>query len=157
MLGARLYDWLKAFHVLMAIVWVGGALALQVLAIRTLRANDPERVRTCAGESEVVGARIFAPASLVLLLLGIAMVIKEPAWTFGQFWILAALAMFAFSFASGIFYLGPQSGKLKRMYEAEGPDAPGASALIRKLFLISRIELTLLVLIVFDMVIKPGR
>ena len=156
MLGVRLYDWLKAFHILMAIVWVGGAIAMQVLAIRTLRANDPERIHTFAGESEFVGTRIFAPASLLLLILGIAMVIEEPAWTFGQFWILAALAMFAFSFVSGMFFLGPRSGTLKRMYETEGSNAPGAPALIRKLFLISRIELVLMVLIVFDMVIKPG-
>jgi len=153
---AALYEWLKAFHVLMAIVWVGGAIALQVLAVRTMRTNDPERLRVFAGEVEFVGTRIFTPASLILLLLGIWMVIDEPAWTFGQFWILAALAMFAFSFVSGAFYLGPQSGKLKRLYEAEGSTAAAAPGLIRKLFVVSRIELVLMVLIVFDMVIKPG-
>ena len=42
------------------------------------------------------------------------------------------------------------------MYETEGQDAPGAPALIRKLFLVSRIELVLLMLIVADMVLKPG-
>ena len=42
------------------------------------------------------------------------------------------------------------------MYDTEGPDAPGAPALIQKLFLVSRIELALLVLIVADMVLKPG-
>jgi hypothetical protein len=64
--------------------------------------------------------------------------------------------MFAFSFVSGAFYIGPQTGKLKKMYEAEGTEAPGAPALIRKIFVISRIELVLLILIVFDMVLKPG-
>jgi uncharacterized membrane protein len=156
MLAEGIYDWLKSLHVLMAILWVGGAATIQVLAIRTTRANDPERLRTLAGEIEFIGTRIFTPASLLLLILGIWMVIDAPAWTFGQFWILAALAMFAFSFVSGAFYLGPQSGKLKKMYEAEGASAPGAPALIGKLFLVSRIELVLMVLIVFDMVIKPG-
>jgi hypothetical protein len=70
--------------------------------------------------------------------------------------VLAAIAMFAFSFVSGAFFLGPQSGKLKQMYDAEGTNAPGAPALIRRLFLVSRIELVLMVLIVFDMVLKPG-
>jgi hypothetical protein len=70
--------------------------------------------------------------------------------------VIAALAMFAFSFVSGAFYLGPQSGKLKRLYEAEGANAAGARELIGKLFLVSRIELVLMVLIVLDMVIKPG-
>jgi hypothetical protein len=42
------------------------------------------------------------------------------------------------------------------MFEAEGANSPGAAALLRKVFLASRIELVLLVLIVADMVIKPG-
>jgi uncharacterized membrane protein len=153
---AAVYEWLKAGHILMAIVWVGGAVALQVLATRTMRAQDPERLRIFAGEVEFVGTRIFTPASLLLLLFGIWMVIDSPAWEFTQFWVIAALAMFAFSFVSGAFYLGPQSGKLKKMYEAEGANAAGARELIGKLFLVSRIELVLMVLIVLDMVIKPG-
>lgn len=153
---AALYEWLKTGHILMAIVWVGGAVALQVLATRTMRADDPERLRIFAGEVEFVGTRIFTPASLLLLLFGIWMVIDSPAWEFTQFWVIAALAMFAFSFVSGAFYLGPQSGKLKKLYEAEGPNAAGARELIGKLFLVSRIELVLMMLIVLDMVIKPG-
>jgi hypothetical protein len=84
------------------------------------------------------------------------MVIDEPAWTFGQLWILAALAMFAYSFLSGLLYIGPQSGKLKKIYETEGVESPAGVALLRRLFVMSRIELVLLVLIVFDMVLKPG-
>jgi uncharacterized membrane protein len=156
MLAVELYEWLKTFHILMAIVWVGGAIAIQVLAIRIVNEGDPVKMASFAGEVEFVGMRVFAPASLILFGLGVWMVILEPAWTFGQFWILAALAMFAYSFVSGVFYLGPQSGKLKKMYEAEGPTAPGAPAIIRRLFLVSRIELVFLVLIVADMVIKPG-
>jgi uncharacterized membrane protein len=154
MIAAGVYEWLKAFHVLMAVVWVGGAIMLQVLAVRTMRANDPKRLRMFAGEIEFVGTRIFMPASLILVILGVVMVIDR--WAFDQFWIIAAIAMFAFSFVSGAFYLGPQTGKLKKLYETEGTDAAGAPVLIRKLFVVSRIELVLLVLIVFDMVLKPG-
>ena len=154
MIGAGVYEWLKSLHVLMAIVWVGGAIALQVLAVRTMRARDPERLRIFVGEVEFVGTRIFTPASLILLILGIIMVIDR--WAFEQFWIVAAIVMFAFSFVSGAFYLGPNSAKLRKMYEAEGANAAGAPELIRKLFLVSRVELVLMVLIVFDMVLKPG-
>ena len=154
MIGAGVYEWLKALHVLMAIVWVGGAIVLQILAVRTMRAKDPERLRYLAGEIEFVGTRIFTPASLILLILGIVMVIDR--WAFEQFWIVAAIAMFAFSFVSGAFYLGPNSAKLRKMYESEGSNAAGARELIGRLFVVSRIELVLMVLIVFDMVLKPG-
>jgi hypothetical protein len=83
------------------------------------------------------------------------MVIESPAWTFGQFWILAALAMFVYSFVSGAFYLGPKSARLKKMFETDGPSA-ATTAMINRMFVVSRIELVLLVLIVFDMVLKPG-
>jgi uncharacterized membrane protein len=153
---ADLYLWLKAFHVMLAIVWVGGAIVLQVLAIRIVRADDARVLRTFAGQVEFVGSRIFAPASGLLLVLGVWMVVITPAWSFTQLWIVAALVMFAYSFVSGAFYLSPQSGRLKRMYEEHGDEAPGAPGLINRLFLASRIELVLLVLIVFDMVLKPG-
>jgi hypothetical protein len=156
MLAARLYDWLLAFHILMATVWVGGNILMQVLAVRINRERDPMKTAQFLGDVEWVGTKVFAPASGLLLLLGIAMVIKEPAWTFGQLWVLAAIAMFAYSFLTGLLYLGPQSGRLKKLYEAEGPTAAAAPAIIRRLFLASRVELVLLVLIVFDMVLKPG-
>ena len=60
------------------------------------------------------------------------------------------------SFLSGFFYLGPQSGRLKQIYQTEGVESPAATALLGRLFLASRIELVLLILIVLDMVLKPG-
>jgi uncharacterized membrane protein len=155
MLAAELYDWLKAFHVLFAVIWVGGGITLQVVAIRLRRENDHARMAAFAGDVEWIGGRVFAPASGLVLILGIWMVIDQPAWTFGQFWILAALAMFAYSFVNGAFVLGPQAGRLKTMFETEGP-SPATTALVNRLFVLSRIELVLLVLIVFDMVLKPG-
>src|ERR1051325_1200241 len=118
MVAADLYLWLKAFHVLMAVTWVGGAITLQILAVKITRSEDRELLRSYTGLVEFVGTRIFTTASLILLALGIWMVIDSPAWDFGQFWVLAAIAMFAFSFVSGAFFLGPQSGKLKEMYDA---------------------------------------
>src|SRR5512134_3875726 len=140
----------------MAVVWVGGNVVLQVLAVRMARSNDGARMAAFAGEVQWVGNHVAAPASGLLLILGIWMVIDEPAWTFDQLWILAALGMFAFSFLSGILFLGPSSGRLKRIYGSEGVDSPNATALLNRLFLVSRIELVLLILIVFDMVLKPG-
>jgi uncharacterized membrane protein len=51
MLAATLYSWLKFFHILMAIVWVGGGIATQVLAIRITRQNDPAKIAMFVGGS----------------------------------------------------------------------------------------------------------
>lgn len=61
MLGAELYDWLKFGHTLMAIIWVGGAIAIQVIAMRIVGQNDPVKRAGFAGDVEFVGTRIFTP------------------------------------------------------------------------------------------------
>jgi uncharacterized membrane protein len=43
MLALTWYDWFKAGHVIVAVLWVGGGATLALLAIMTLRMNDPIR------------------------------------------------------------------------------------------------------------------
>jgi uncharacterized membrane protein len=154
-LAVTLYLVLKSLHVLAAITWVGGAIMTQAFAIRTLRSGDPERMATFASDVEFIGQRMFTTASLVLLLLGIWMVIIGP-WSFGMTWILFALIVFGGSFALGAGFLGPESGRIGKLMEAQGPSSPEVQRRIRRIFLVSRIELLFLILVVFDMVIKPG-
>ena len=150
------YELMKTFHVLAAVIWVGGAAAVQVLAIRTVRAANPERTATFAKEAEWLGMRVFLPATLLLLALGIGMVIEQEAWAFGDTWILIGLGGILFSALVGSFFLGPESGRVGNLIETEGADSPEVARRLRRLFLISRIELVVLVLVVADMVIKPG-
>jgi len=152
---ATLYSWVKSFHVLMAVIWVGGNFALQIVAIRVNRSGNRTFAMELTKQYEFIGTRVFMPVSLVLLGLGIWLVSIGP-WNFGMLWIDLGLAMFAFSFVSGAFYLGPHLKKLHQTVDREGLESPAADALIRNIFLVSRIELTLLFLIVLDMVLKPG-
>jgi uncharacterized membrane protein len=151
---AVLYDWLLFFHILMAIVWVGGAIALQILGTRIYRSGNRQRMYEMAGDFEFIGTRVFTPASLLLLGLGIWMVIIGP-WNFGMTWIDLGLAMFGYSFISGAFYLGPQLTKVKAIAATEGPESEQVAVLVRRLFVVARVELVFLVLIVLDMVTKP--
>jgi hypothetical protein len=66
------------------------------------------------------------------------------------------LAVFVASFLAGAGFLGPETGRLGKLAEEKGADDPDVQRRIRRVFLISRIELVLLVLVVFDMVVKPG-
>jgi uncharacterized membrane protein len=150
-----LYELLLAIHILAAVIWVGGATSLQVLAIRATGSGDPVRMATFAGEAEWVGMRIFMPSSIVVLLAGIALVL-EGGWGFDQLWILLGLAGIAFSIVVGAGFLGPESGRIKELMEARGPEDTEVKDRIRRIFMISRIELAILLLIVLDMAIKPG-
>jgi uncharacterized membrane protein len=149
------YEWLLFFHIAAAIVWLGSGVAVQVLAFRANRAEDPARMVTIAHEAEWFGMRIFLPSSLTVLVLGIILTVDGP-WDFGQTWIILALIGWGLSFVTGAAFLGPESGRIGKLLAAEGPESPAVQARIRRIFLISRIELVLLYLIVLDMVVKPG-
>jgi uncharacterized membrane protein len=149
------YEWLLFFHIAAAIVWLGGGVAIQVLAVRANRTDDTARMVTIAHEAEWFGTRVFLPSSLLVLVLGIILTLDGP-WDFGQTWIVLALIGYGLSFVTGAAFLGPESGRIGKLLAAEGPDSPAVQARIQRIFLVSRIELVLLYLIVLDMAVKPG-
>jgi uncharacterized membrane protein len=149
------YEWAKAFHVFAAVIWVGGAAAIQVLALFALSSKLPGRKAEFAREAEWVGMKIFLPATLVLIGLGFYLV-EDANWGY-HLWVILALVGFGLSFVTGLFFLGPESKRIASAIDAEGPDSPAVAARINRILLVGRIELTILILLVFDMVIKPGQ
>jgi uncharacterized membrane protein len=149
------FEVMKTIHVLAAVVWVGGAATVQVLAALIQRQQDPVKLASFSKDMEWVGMRVYTPASIVVLLMGIGMVI-EGFPEFSDLWIILALAGIAVSVALGVAYLGPTSGKLGRMLEEKGPEDPTAQQTLSRVLAVSRVDLTILLLIVVDMVIKPG-
>jgi uncharacterized membrane protein len=151
------YTGFKFVHVLAAVVWVGGACVVQVYALLALRTNDPARVAAFAGDTEFVGTRVFIPASLILLVSGIFTVHESGGgWSYSQGWVQFGLAIIVLSIIVGAGYLGPESGRIARATEAHGVASAEVQARIRRIFLVSRIELVLLLCVIFDMVVKPG-
>jgi hypothetical protein len=73
----------------------------------------------------------------------------------GDDWILIGLGLFAVTFLTGALFFGPESGRIAKLIDSEGPDSPAVQPRIRRIIVISRIDLVVLFLIVFDMVVKP--
>lgn len=150
-----MYDWLKSIHVLSAVIWVGGAFTLQFLATRIDAAGDQAQMASFASNAEWFGKRIFMPASIIVLISGI-WAVDEGGWSFGDFWVLWGLIGIAFSAIVGAAFLGPESGRIGKIVAERGVDDPEAVARRRRIFVVSRIELVILLTIVFVMVTKPG-
>ncbi len=148
------YEIALLVHVLAAIVWVGGAIAVQVLAIRTIGRNEALEVARFAGDAEFVGMRVFMPASLVVLLAGSWMVYDGP-WLLSDPWLGIGLGLFPLSFVTGAGFLGPESGRISARTAEHGPEDADVQRRIRRVLLVSRIELIWLVAIVALMVLKP--
>jgi uncharacterized membrane protein len=152
--GDAWYSAFKAVHVLGAIVWIGGGSLITILAILAERKNDPVELATVARQAAMVGERIFAPAGLVVVAMGIAMM-ANTNWGWGKFWVTAGLVGYAITFVTGIGVLSPGTKKIVALTEEKGATHPDTQAAIKRILLIARVDVAMLVLVVVDMVVKP--
>jgi hypothetical protein len=104
-----------------------------------------------------MGLRILTPASITVIVFAIALVAYAPGWNFTDTWILLALVGYGLTLVTGVGFLGPESGRLGKLAAGgHTPAEPDIQRRIRRLVMISRIDLVVLVLVVADMVFKPG-
>jgi len=98
--------------------------------------------------------RVFIPATWILLLAGVGMMLNlDLSW--GQNWIVFGLIAFALSFVVGAGFLGPEGGRIAAVIERDGPESPEAQRRISRILLISRCELVVLATVIVNMVVKP--
>jgi uncharacterized membrane protein len=147
------YQVYLSIHILAAVIWVGGAVAVQLFALRATRSGNAQRIADISADIEWVGTRFFIPSSLVLVIFGFLLVGKGD-WDY-DFWIVFALGVWAASFLVGAGFLGPESGRLSKAFATEGPESAEGHMRLKRIFLISRIELLFLILVVLDMALKP--
>jgi uncharacterized membrane protein len=148
------YSLFKSIHVTAAVIWVGGAAMIQAYSFRILRTGDGKRQADFSKDTEIVGMRVFIPASLILFLAAIAMMINLD-WSWNQNWIVLGVIAFGLSFVLGAGFLGPEGGRIAELIEQQGPDSPAVQARIRRILTISRCELIVLLTVIVNMVVKP--
>lgn len=151
------YDTLKYIHILAAIVWVGTGLYFQYQATRLSRIGDPDRMAAFTKDVEFTGKRLLLPASILVLVMGIVMVLYAPGLDFEDTWIALGLIGSIATAITGSVFIGPTAGKLGAAIEVEGPASPQVVALTKRIFTVSRIDQVVLLLVIAAMVFKPGR
>ena len=149
------YELWKFVHVSFAVTWVGGASVTQFYALLALKDGSAARMAQFALDVKWIGDRVLLGAALGAVLSGVGLVWNAPFWTIGTDWITIGLILFAVTFLTGALFFGPEAGRIAKQIEAEGAGSPGAQARIRRLLVLSRIDLVVLFLIIFDMVVKP--
>lgn len=147
------YEILLFLHVSSVAFWLGAELLIDILVFRAERQRDAAAVRRLFDELNALDP-IFLPATLLVLATGIWMTI-EAGWSFGSLWIVLGLAGFAFIYLYGFLYMEPQLKRVRVMIEREGGLGSQAQALMHRFFVLWRIETIVLLLLVFDMTVKP--
>jgi uncharacterized membrane protein len=149
------YEFLLFVHIAMAVIWVGGGAMLQVVALRTLRNPDPMRLVEFGRDVEWIGNRVLVPSALLAVVSGVWMVIDSDFIGFGDDWIVIGIILFAITFLAGALFFGPEAGRTGKQAEAEGP-SPAVLTRLQRLLALTRADLMLLFLIIFDMSVKPS-
>jgi uncharacterized membrane protein len=147
----NLYNVLLFVHVLAAMAWLGGGLVLLLMAAR-LR-QSPDETATFARLLPFIGIRLLMPAVVLLPVTGIWMVLDDSDWSFRQAWVRIALGLFVIAFAVGAVYLSRVG---IRMARAAGGAPTELLALVSRWMAGYAIVLVVLLLVVADMVFKPG-
>ena len=142
-------------HLVFVAFWVGTDLSLQLFA-RRARAAGPERTAAFIGDVEWIGLRLLNPSSLLVAIFGVLLVIEDPNYDFSQAWVTLGLIAFLASAITGAGFLGPETGRIDKLIDERGADDPDVQRRIARVLLISRIELVILILIILDIVVKPG-
>ena len=150
-----LFELLLTLHILSAATWFGSSMALNAMGTRALKAD---RV---AFSSVTLNANAWAskahPASGVLLLLTGFGMVGDADLSFGEPWIIIALVGLFAAMGVGGALIGRTSDATVKSIAANGGTLPEADLpLARKLLTYSRVELAILLIVIADMVIKPG-
>ena len=149
-----MYQVLLFVHIVCAVIWVGGAFAIQALAVLVSRSDDPMELPRLGRNLEIIGTKVFMPAAVLLFLAGVVMTIQN--WSFGNTWIAVSIALWILSALGGAIYLGPRAKRAAALFDAEGPSSVAARELIGRLFIVSRVELVSFAVIIALLVFKPG-
>lgn len=141
-------------HVAAAIAWVGAAVLQVLLGTRAVRTGEPSRTLAFARDAQWAGLRLYLPANLLVLVSGVLLV-HEAGWSYGTLWIEVGLAGWAFSFATGAAVLGPGWGRTARIEALEEVGATSLQHAVRRLVLVTNVDLAVLTAVVFAMAVKP--
>lgn len=149
-----MYEALLAAHLVCAVLWAGGGVTLHMFGRRAVKAG-PEAGVDFSRNAGWVGSRVYAPLSVLLLLFGILLV-GETGFEHSDPWISFAYLAWLIAFVLGAVVY---PGVLKKVEDAvaeHGKSSDEAKSRVGTFLTLNTIEITLLLLVVIDMAVKPG-
>ena len=149
-----LYEFLLFVHVLGAIAWVGGALAVLVVLELARRSGDRAHAIRALHYDDRMGPIYYIPSALVVLGAGVGLVLEGP-WSFGDGWVMAGLALLVAAFAVGAAFFLPAGKRLAAAVDAHGAASDEAAVQVDRIRVVAWADLALLVAAVFVMTTKP--
>jgi len=150
----NVYNVLKFLHVVSVIVWVGGVAALSVLGWLLRGERNRETLKVVLPELTMYGQRIIGPASVIVLLTGLAMVGMAKIG-FGTFWVLWGFGGVVLHIFMGALVIRKRTMTVGQLASASTGDDVALVTASRKLWHAQLLYLLILASVVYAMVLKP--
>ena len=148
------YELLLTIHIAAVGLWLGSGITIATLGSRAL-AVDPPSFGPLALQAGWWAGRAHPGAAVVILIAGILMVIDADL-SFGDAWISIAIGGWIVLMALSGGVIGRASTQLMEGIQERGGYTADLRPVASRLLLSSRVESVLLVLVIADMVAKPG-
>jgi uncharacterized membrane protein len=148
------YAVLKVVHVLSVVVWIGGASALALVTARLLRARDTTTLAAYLPQAAKFGQSMGGPASLLVLLTGIAMVLVGKIG-FRPLWVSWGFVGVLLHFVFGALVMRKRTMRLAAALSATPADETRTADAGRSLRMATMIYLLIMTSVIIVMVLKP--
>jgi len=147
------YPWLKALHVVLAIIAVGFNISYAIWQARAAR--EPEHTGWALRGIKFLDDRIANPAYVGLLAVGVVLVLIGP-WEFTDFWVYAALALYAVLAIVAFTVYSPALTRSIAAFDAGGAASPEFARLAGRTRTVGALLGVLTMVLILLMVVKPG-
>ena len=156
-LGIRGRRWLKAFHVLFSMTWIGAAITIEIIPFITGNTTSGAELYAY-NEAIKMGDLIIIPCALLCVISGLLLCWQTP-WGFFKYWsVVIPLVVWAVAIVLGITCLGPWTDDLVRISKAEGLAALQNGEYLyalRMIKILGTVQMLILIFAAFASVIKP--
>jgi uncharacterized membrane protein len=146
-------DWLSFLHILGAAVWLGAWVGICAFAVDAVRRPGEDALRRLYRVMRSLGPTAIGPATVLVLVAGIVLVVRSERSAFTDAWIIAGLVLYAAVTAVGVAGLGRAT---KVAVAALDRGEVAAATIATRRWLVMAVVVTgLLILATADMVLRP--
>ena len=148
-----LYPWLKALHVLLAIVAVGFNMSYGIWQARASR--EPQHMGYALRGIKFLDDRVANPAYVALAVVGVILVLIGP-YDFEDLWVAVAIGLYLVLVVVGLALYSPTLKRQIASYEAGGGNTSEFAALTVRSRILGAVLGLVVIAIIVLMVVKPG-
>jgi uncharacterized membrane protein len=145
---------LKFLHIVAAITWVGGVITMTIVNIRLASTRNSAAMAAFSSVGGFLGQRVFGPAAAITLLAGLATALNA-GFPMRSLWIIWGFVVILLSFGITATLTRSTARRLGALAATPNSDRGQIAALQSRLWMLTALNILLLLSAVWAMVSKP--